>query len=113
MFTTQAKLEPLRSTAFGSITSTFLPMGPPLSHQARLICFTNLSDGDIIFSMDGTTDQIIVPAGGFKLFDITMNHRPVNQDDFCFAIGTQWYVRYITAPTKKAVYIEILYAQPQ
>jgi hypothetical protein len=63
--------------------------------------------------MDPSRDELIVAAGGFKLFDITTNHRPINQDDFCFAIGTQWYVRQAAAPTKGSVYIEIVYAQPQ
>lgn len=113
MFTTQARLDPLRSLAFGSITGSFVPVGTPFDFQARIIHFTNLTDGDVIFSMDGTTDQLIVPAGGFILLDITTNHRPINQDDFCFAIGTQWYVRYVTAPTIKAVYIAVLHALPQ
>jgi len=112
MFTTQARLDPLRTVAFGTLTGSFQPIGPPQEFQARIICFTNTSDGDVIFSRDGTTDELIVPAGGFKLFDITTNHRPVNQDDFCFPIGTQWYVRYVTVPTKNAVYIEIIYTQP-
>jgi hypothetical protein len=113
MFTTQAKLDPLRTLAYTSLEATFVAIGPPLAHQARIICFTNTSDGDVIFTMDPSQDELIVPAGGFKLFDITTNHRPVNQDDFCFAIGTQWYVRYAAMPTKNAVYIEVLYAQPQ
>jgi hypothetical protein len=98
--------------AFGSIGATFSPVGAPFSYQARIICFTNTTNEDVIFSMDGSTDQLIVPAGSFKLFDITMNHRPVNMDDFVFSIGTQWYVRYTAAPGSGAVYIEVVYAQP-
>ena len=67
----------------------------------------------MIFSTDNTTDRIIVPAGSFKLFDVTMNHRPVNMDDLTFGIGTQWYVRYPGgAPASGSVYIEVVYAQP-
>jgi hypothetical protein len=62
--------------------------------------------------MDGVTDQLIVTAGGFKLFDITTNHRPVNQDDFCFSNGTQWYVKQTAGPSSGSVYIEVIYAQP-
>jgi hypothetical protein len=112
MFTNQAKVDTLRTLAFGSIGATFEPVGPPFAYQARIICFTNTTNEDVIFSMDGSTDQLIVPAGSFKLFDITMNHRPVNMDDFVFAIGTQWYVRYTAAPGSGAVYIEVVYAQP-
>jgi hypothetical protein len=111
-FTTQARVDTLRTLAFGAIGATFVPVGPPLAFPARIICFTNTANTDVIFSMDGTTDQVLVPAGSFKLFDITTNHRPVNQDDFCFANGTQWSVRYAAAPASGAVYIEVVYAQP-
>jgi hypothetical protein len=112
MFTNKAQVDVLRTLAFGSIGATFVAVGGPFLYQARIICFTNTTTEDVIFSMDGVTDQLIVPAGSFKLFDITMNHRPVNMDDFCFAIGTQWYVRYLAVPGSGAVYIEVVYAQP-
>jgi hypothetical protein len=112
MFTNKAQVDVLRTVAFGSITGSYTAVGGPLQFQARIICFTNTTNSDVFFSMDGVTDQLIVAAGGFKLFDITMNHRPVNMDDFVFAIGTQWYVKYASAPTSGAVYIEVIYAQP-
>lgn len=111
-FTTQAKVDVLRSVANGSITSSFTPVGAPFAYPARIICFTNTTNVDMIFSMDGSTDQLIVPAGSFKLFDVTTNHRPVNQDDFCFANGTQWSVKYTAAPNTGSIYIEVVYAQP-
>ncbi len=111
-FTTQAKVDAIRSVAYSSITGSYVALGTPLGFPARIICFTNTSDEDVFLSTNGTTDQILVPAGSFKLFDITTNHRPVNHDDFCFAIGTQFYVKYASAPSKGAVYIEVMYAQP-
>ena len=111
-FTTQAKVDTLRTVANGSVTGTYAAVGSPFAYPARIICFTNTTNEDMLFSMDGTTDQLIVPAGSFKLFDITTNHRPVNQDDFCFANGTQWYVKYAAAPNTGAIYIEVVYAQP-
>jgi hypothetical protein len=111
MFTTQAKIDTLRSLAYGSITGSYTAVGSALSYQARIICFTNTTNEDVFFSMDGTNNQLIVPAGSFKLFDITTNHRPVNQDDFCLASGTQWYVKYASAPSSGAVYIEVVYTE--
>jgi hypothetical protein len=113
MFTTKAQVDVLRTLAFGSVGASFTAVGNPQEYQARIICFTNTTNEDVIFSMDGVTDQLIVPAGSFKLFDITTNHRPVNMDDFSFPIGTQWYVKYASEPSLGAVYIEIVYAQPQ
>lgn len=112
MFSSRAIVDELRTLAFGSISGTYATVGAPLAYQARIICFTNTTNEDMIFSMDGVTDQVLVPAGSFKLFDITMNHRPINQDDFVFAIGTQWYVKQLTSPSSGSVYIEVVYAQP-
>ena len=111
-FTTKAQVDVLRTVAYGSITGSYAAVGDPFSYQARIICFTNTTNEDVLFSMDGSTDQLIVPAGSFKLFDITTNHKPVNQDDFVFAIGTQWYVKYAASPSSGAIYIEVVYAQP-
>ena len=112
MFTNKAVLDTLRTISYTSISSSFAVVGSSQLYPSRLICFTNTTDVNVIFSMDGATNQVIVPAGGFKLFDITTNHRPINQDDFCFATGTQWYVKEESAsPSKGAVYIEIVYAQ--
>jgi hypothetical protein len=114
MFTNKAAVDALRTLGFASIAGTYTAVGGPFDYQARIICFTNTSTVDVFFSMNPTIqDELIVPAGSFKLFDITMNHRPVNMDDFCFSIGTQWYVRYASgAPTSGSVYIEVVYAQP-
>ena len=112
MFSTRAQVDVLRTLAFGSVSGSYTAVGGPFAFQARIICFTNTTNADVIFSMDGATDQLIVPAGSFKLFDVTMNHRPVNMDDFTFAIGTQWYVKGVAATTSGAVYIEVVYAQP-
>ena len=111
-FTNKAQVDALRTLAYTGVGATYSAVGSPFGFQARIICFTNTTDKDMLFSMDGSTDQLIVPAGSFKLFDITMNHRPVNMDDFCFSIGTQWYVKYTAAPGSGAVYIEVVYAQP-
>lgn len=112
MFTTKAKVDTLRTLGFAAIGATYAPIGTPFTFPARIICFTNTTNEDVLLSMDGTTDQLVVPAGSFKLFDITTNHRPVNQDDYCFAVGTQWYVKYAAVPTSGSVYIEVVYAQP-
>lgn len=112
MFTNRAKLDTLRTLAYTGTSGSYAAVGSAQAYPARIICFTNTTDADMIFSMDGSTNQLIVAAGGFKLFDITTNHRPVNQDDFCFSNGTQWYVKQGAVPTKGAVYIEIVYAQP-
>ena len=109
--TQRANLEPLRSLAFGSISGSYAKVGSALSHPARLMCITNDTEGNMLFSRDGSTDEIFVAAGSFKLFDITSNARPANQSDLVFQIGTQFYVKQLEAPVSGSVFIEILYAQ--
>ncbi len=111
-YTTQAEFDELRSVAFGSITGAYLPLGAAQEFPARIIKFTNTTDQDVLISNNGSTNKDIVTAGGFVLYDITTNHRPVNQDDFCFRVGTQWSLKYVAAPSKGAVYLSIIYAIP-
>lgn len=110
---TQADLEPLRSLAFGSISGTYAAVGTPSNHPCRIICFTNDTEGNVIFSRDPAlvAGELFISAGGFKLFDISTNHKPSNQDDFVFEKGTQWYVKQLEAPVSGSVYIEMVYAR--
>lgn len=102
----------LRTVAFGGISGTYAVVGGPFTVEARIICFTNKTQGDMIFSTDNTnaTGQIFVPAGTFKLYDLTANLIPGKDDSFVVAKGTQFYVKQVTAPTSGAVYIENVYA---
>lgn len=102
----------LRSLGFGSILTSYEQVGSALAHPARTVCFTNMTEGDMVFSTDSSnaTGQIFVPAGSFKLYDLTTNMIVGKDDSFEIAAGTQFYVKYITAPVSGSVYIEILYA---
>lgn len=104
---TVVNLDLLRSVAFGGISATYAPVGTKLSFPVRLICFTNNTDGDVFFSIDGVNDYLFVPANSFKLFDCTTN-RTGNLGLLVFATGTQFYVKQSTVATKNAVYIECL-----
>lgn len=102
----------LRTLAFGGISGSYAAVGTPLTVNARMICFTNKTAGDMIFSTNNTdvAGQILVPAGSFKLYDLTANLVPGKDDSFVLAIGTQFYVKQATAPVSGAVYIELVYA---
>ncbi len=104
--------ETLRSLAFGGISAVYAPVGTPLTVEARIICFTNTSQGDMILTTDNTNaaGQILLPAGSFKLYDLTANLVPGKDDNFVIAKGTQFYVKQSTAPVSGAVYIELVYA---
>ena len=102
----------LRSVAFGGISAAYAVVGSALTSPARVICLTNKTQGDMIFSTDSSnaTGMLFLPAGTFKLFDLTANMVPGKDDNYVIAIGTQFYVKQLTAPVSGAVYIEILYA---
>jgi len=102
----------LRSLAFGAISGTYAALGSPLTVEARMVCFTNKTQGDMIISTDSAnaSGQIFVPAGAFKLYDLTANLIPGKDDSFVLAKGTQFYVKQSTAPVSGAVYIELVYA---
>lgn len=100
----------LRSLASGSITTSYVAVGGPFVNPVRLICLTNNTDGDMFFSVDGSTNHLFIPKGAFKLFDLNTNR--TNQGQWwVLPINTQFYVKYSTAPMSGAVYIECLWGQ--
>lgn len=105
----RAHFDEIRSLAFGGISGAFAPVGTPLEFNARGVCFTNLTQGDMIFTDDVTMDKIIVPARNFKLWDIQSNMNAQFDDKFVLPIGTQFYVKQSTAPVSGSVYVENIY----
>lgn len=106
----KAKFDTLRSSAFGVITGSYTAIGAAAQFRNRIICITNDTDKGMFFSADGTTDHLFLPAGSFKLFDITANNQMPNIDDsFSLGVGLVMYVKYQAAPTQGAVYIEYVY----
>lgn len=109
----QADIEPLRSLDFSGISASYAAVGTPFAYPSRLICLTNDTQGNVIFSRNPnlSAGELFVAAGSFKLFDIAANHRPTNQDDFVFQVGTQWYVKQLEAPVSGSVYVETVHAR--
>lgn len=104
-----AVIDSYRTIAAGAISGTFAAVGSKFTHMIRAFCVTNNTDGDLIFSTDGSSLQLFVAAHSFKLFDVCGN-REVNAP-FYLPANTQFYVKQSTAPTTGAVYIEAIYGQ--
>ena len=100
-------IDSLRSLANASIGGSYVAVGTPLSAPCQIVCFTNNTDADMLFSDDGVTDKLFVATGAFKLLDLTANKK---QADGFFAIraGTQFYVKQVSAPSSGSVYIEVI-----
>lgn len=103
-------IDPIRTLAEGSITTSYVAVGTPFTNPVRLICITNNTDGDMLFSIDGTTNHLFLPKGTFKLFDLNTN-RTTQSQFWILPAGTQFYVKSSTSPSTGAVYIECLWGQ--
>lgn len=101
----------LRSIAFGSISASYAAVGSALTVKPRILCITNNTQGDMILSTDNTlaAGQIFMKAGTSRVYDLTTNMVPGKDDGFVIGVGTQFYVKQVTAPTSGSVYIENLY----
>lgn len=108
--TARAHFEPLRSLGFASISASYTAVGSPTLRPLRGVNFINNTNGDLIFSSDNTLieGEWFVPAGSFNKWDIQSNINPQFDDKYVYPTGTQFYVKQVTAPTEKNVYIEVL-----
>lgn len=103
--------EPLRTLGFAGISATYAEVGTPSVGMIRNFCITNNTQGDMIFSIDDTEEDghWFVAAGSYKLYDIQSNINPQFDDKYVFPVGTQFYVKQLTAPVSGDVYVEVMY----
>jgi hypothetical protein len=104
----RVQVEVLRSVANGSITNSYVALGAPLVYPSRIISFINSTDAPMLISVDGTNNHLVVPTGSTRVFDLTANRRS-HDDIFAFAAKTQFYIKYVSAPSTGTFYIETLY----
>lgn len=110
-FSWKAIPDTLRSIAEASITNAYQTLGTSLGHCARLIRFVNNTDGDMFISLDGSNNHFFVAKASFVLYDLAANAcSPMNKTPFVFASGTQFYIKYSSAPSIGTFYIEVIYA---
>lgn len=105
----RAFFDEIRTLAFGGISGSYADVGTPTEFLARGVCFTNNTQGDMMFTDDVTKDKIFVAAGSFKLWDIQSNINPQFDDRYVIPIGTQFSVKQLAAPVDGDVYIEVIY----
>lgn len=106
----RARFDTLRSLAFGSISGTYAAVGTAFGQAVRILKIDNLTDANMIFSFDGTTNHTIAPMQSGCVFDFATNKvGPVNQLEQ--PIGTRVYVKQeSSAATSGSVYVTIVYA---
>lgn len=100
----QAKFNALQSLGFASVSGNYAAVGSPITLPISIFRITNNTDGDMIFSTDGLTDQMFVAAFTFVLYDIATNHGLAQA--FGLSGNIQFSVKQSTAPSKGSVYVE-------
>lgn len=108
-----ARIDEYKTKNFAAITNSFTTVGIPFAHNLRIWRIVNNTNGDMIFSVDGTTNHLFVPQNSFVLYDITANTDTDASSALVMVLNTQFYVKYSTAPTSGDVYIEGIYQRGQ
>lgn len=103
------RFDAVRSMAAGSITNTYQTFDVPFGHYMRLLHFINGTDGNMMVSFDGTTDNLPVFAGSFDLYDLTADQD--SDESFRYQVGTQVYIKYLTAPTTGTFYLVAVFCK--
>ncbi len=103
---TKIVYEALKSIDSATLTGSYQPIGSPSTHPARIFKIVNGSSVVITISTDGSTDQDVLPAGTFVLYDIGTN-KGQSAPEFCLP-PTQFYVKG-TAGTG-LIYVVVLFA---
>lgn len=105
---TRVQFNPIGVVAFGSIGATYGTFGAPMPGHARIVRLANSTNADILISTDGTTDNIRIAANSFVLFDFSTNR--IQDDGLFVQKGDQFYIKYVTAPTSGAAWLEVITA---
>jgi hypothetical protein len=102
--------EPLRLLAFTSLSSTYMGIGTASLNAARVYWVQNLTDVDVTFSMDGTTDHFILPGDGFLLLDSSSN-KTLTGGACAIPAGTRTYAKTLGTPSEGYVSVTIFYGK--
>lgn len=106
---TRAAFEAVREIAFGSVGANYTTVGSPIADHARLVRIVNTMNTEMYVSTDGSKNRIRMAAGSFFIMDLSSNK--VRNDGLFLPLGTQFYVKQVTAPASGNLWIEVLYAQ--
>jgi hypothetical protein len=98
-----------RTIAFTSIGASYAPLGTRLGHAMRVLHFVNNTDGDVAISFDGITDNVFVPSDSFSVYDLTSDQD--STESFRYEVGTQLYIKYMSAPTSGSFYCMAIYGK--
>jgi len=96
-----------RTLAFGSIGAAFTALGTPLAFASLKLVIQNQTNTPASFSWDGINTAITLYPGCIFTSDIETNNG--RSGALKAAAGTQFYVKYLSAPASGAVYLATFY----
>lgn len=110
MLSYRATFDALRSVTAASLGTNYAIVGSASSYPIVAVKFTNLTNGDVVISLDGTTDMIYVASNSFTLYDLRTN--AAFNTDFMLPVGTPFLAKDGgTIATTGTFYIETLIAK--
>ena len=101
--------EAIKELGFAAIGAAYAAVGAATTHEVRMFRISNNTEGDMYFTTNSAQDEMFLPAGTFILFDLQANNYEKTDPKFVLEVGTQFYVKQVTAPVSGSVYIECLY----
>lgn len=106
---TNAKFEPVREIAFGSIGAAYATIGTPTTNHVRFIRLVNGTDAEVYISTDGVTDHLRLRVN--ESIPINLSSNKVREDGLFLSAFTQFYAKDVAAATTTgSVWIEVVYA---
>jgi hypothetical protein len=103
------RFDAVRSIAAASITSSYQTLGTTFGHAMRVLHFINNTDGVMMISFDGVTDNVPVISNTFSLYDLTAQED--TNESFRYQYGTQIWIKYVSAPTTGNFYVVAVYGK--
>lgn len=85
------KWEAVREIAAGDITTSFQNLGGVFTRDSFRIWLTNNTNGDWYLTIDGTTNNLKIPAQSGRAYDNKTN-------DMYLKAGTQFQIKWVEAP---------------
>lgn len=107
-FGKRAEFDSLRESDFGSITTSYTPLGNSLNINPRIIGLNNDTNANIYVSFDGIKDHVKLTGYSDKVFDIAANK--IRNDGFFLGKRRKIYVKYESVlATFGSFWIELVY----
>ncbi len=106
----RVRYEPLRSITYADIETGYEAIGLPFANPIRILKVTNLTDQNMLISLNGIDDNDIVAKNGFFLYDYATNKANaaglLEQPQ-----GDRIYIKApSTLPTIGNLYVTVVYA---